>query len=82
MDCYKRIRNLDDVKKVLSTTMAIANRAVSADTIGSGVFTSTAKSFDLATRKKNSHKMQKLWLRAWRKGRFVSPALLAIAETL
>jgi len=33
------------------TTMAIANRAVSAESIGLGVFTKSAKSFDLVLKK-------------------------------
>jgi hypothetical protein len=64
-------------------TIPIANRAVSAESIGLGVFTKSAKSFDLAFREiKDKNKIQKLWLRALGKVKCVSAALLAIAAPL
>ena len=63
--------------------MAIKNRAVSAEFNGLGLFAKSAKSFDLAFREiKDKNKIQKLWLRAKRKGHRLPPALLAIAATV
>ena len=50
--------------------------------IGLGVFTNTAKSFDLAIKKTKIITNAKALAIAWRRGRFVSPALLAIAGPL
>ena len=55
-------RNNLALRKVLMTTIPIANRAVSSILIGLVVYTNTAKSFDLQLIKKGNHKMQKLWL--------------------